>query len=109
MTEYRYHATLYSSLLGIKRRGLVPSKGMYERGVYFAQSIKETGGYGIRREVFLRVLKKDLERYDYGEWKDDEGWTEEVVPPEVIEVKVDGDWKRLEEIKIKKLTDGLVF
>lgn len=90
--KYRYHATGFKNVEGIKNKGLLPHKGQYGVGAYFAPTEEGTKGYGGPDEVVLRVKKDALDtKYDYQEFTD-EGWSSNGIAPEDIEIKQGDQW-----------------
>lgn len=108
--DFVYHTTSNKALEKIKKTGgLKPSSGQYGRGVYFAPSEAKTGGYGSSEEVMLRVNREKLPA-DFQEWPGEQGWTENNVPNEAIEVKIGDKWEPLlksSEIKRPPKTTAL--
>lgn len=97
--EYRYHTTSPKYLASIAEYGLKPSRGQYGKGVYFAPTMEETGGYGSSEGAMIRIKKSDLPS-DYDEFPE-QGWTTQVVPPDKLEVSTNGGktWKSVAEKK----------
>ena len=107
--EYRYHATRSSSIVGIIENGLKPNRGMYGKGVYFAQSSEDalewTAETSTGGKTVLRVALDYLNSNEYQEFSAAEdaygmaqGWVTTKVPFDKIEIKVgDDEWWTLSE------------
>lgn len=101
--EYRYHNTSPKSIESITKKGLLPNEGQYGKGVYFAPTVENTEDWYGDKGAVLRVDKNKLD--SYGEF-DDQGWNDNIVPSNLLEVSYDKGktWKPLieNEIKTKK-------
>ena len=93
--DYVFHTTSPNNLEGISKNGLKPSAGVFGRGVYFAPTIEQTGGYGSSEGALLRINKTQLPK-SYQEFSD-QGWTNDVVKPDKLDVSLDAGktWKPL--------------
>lgn len=103
---YRYHETSASALKSIEKDGLVPSKGMYGKGVYFSPSIGK--GEASGRGLLLRSKVEDLKKNGYSEFSD-EGWTESKIKSSNLEYSKDGGktWNTFKsDEKVAILQDG---
>lgn len=100
--EYRYHATRRSSIPGIVEKGLLPNRGMYGKGVYFASTAEEavewttetsTGGKTVLRVALDFLNSKGYEELSAEEdvYKMAQGWVTGKVPFDKIEIKVGED------------------
>lgn len=87
MDNFVYHTTSPQALESIKKNGLKPSSGQYGKGVYFAPTIEETGGYGSAKGAMIRVNRSNLPK-DFQEFPD-QGWTPSTVPKESVEYSID--------------------
>jgi len=92
---YRYHATSEKALPFIEDNGLQPHEGQFGKAVYFASSEEDALGWAEETtggDSLLRVKLSDLMTLDYQDFPD-QGYTDQVVPSYMIELKAtDGKW-----------------
>ena len=85
--SFVYHETSKANLKKIQEEGLIPSKGMYGKGVYF--SPKVGGGEASARGLLVRAKRGEIEKIGFNDFGD-EGWTEKNVSSKVLEFSSDG-------------------
>lgn len=93
--QYRYHATSENALPSIENNGLQPHEGQFGKAVYFASSEEDALGWAEETtggDSLLRVKLSDLITLDYQDFPD-QGYTDQVIPPFMIEIKdKNGRW-----------------
>lgn len=94
--DYIYHTTSIKNLESIRGKGLLPSRGQFGKGVYFAPSIAETGGYGSPEGMLLRTKKSNLKKFDD---LGDQIYVEKNVEPYLLDFSIDNGkhWKKLQQ------------
>ena len=85
---YVYHTTSMDNLNKIQFEGMKPNTGQYGKGVYFAPTPEQTGGYGSATGAMIRVKRSNLPK-DFQEFPE-QGWTAKSVAPHKIEASIDG-------------------
>lgn len=86
--NYRYHTTSVKNIENIKKQGLKPSTGQYGKGVYFAPTIEQTGGYGSPEGLMIRIKKTDIPS-GYQEFTE-QGWINTNIKSDKLEFSKDG-------------------
>ena len=92
---YVYHTTSPKNIESIAKHGMKPAIGMYGKGVYFAPSMEETGGYGSPEGAMIRMHRNNLPK-DWNELEE-QGFTEKPITADKLEVSLDKGktWKPL--------------
>lgn len=102
-TNYAYHATNPKNIESISQSGLLSEKGGYG-SLYLAPTEEGAIGYGGNKASLLRVNKSKLPT-DYVEAYGEKGAgslgeikTKGNIPPEFLEIKINGKWKPLSKV-----------
>ena len=88
-SDYVYHSTGKRNIDSIVLSGLRPNIGQYGKGVYFAPDIEKSKGWGGPDEAIIRVKRSNLDD-SFQEFEGEQGWVENKILPENLEISIDG-------------------
>ena len=104
---YVFHGTPKDNLESIRKNGLIPGfPNLRDKNIFFAKEYDTALRLYAHDGYVLRIKTNDLPE---GHYDSVAGifWTPQPIPPEVLEVKINGDWKPLKHLT--ESVDSLVL